>query len=506
MGVQLPEDCRVTSPEFVGDPERPRTWVEQAGDLLRELPGRRVFRAVAGGRRVIVKEFRPRRLRQFLRAYAETEASNALAVRTLGVEVVEPLAWARFGDGRQILILREEPGARSLHDIYLQAIPRGKARHRLAQAVGTLWAKLQNAGVRHGDPHAGNVLVRPDGSVLFADAWDLRPGSGYLTPKERAADLARFALFFLTHGSMVDLLVFWGAYGRTSQLPPHDLEELRRRVLDLVPDAFRRLSGSRARRTRRHGRPVSFGGFYGLAFGDLEDALLERIVALCEKPRRGPEVIKAGRTGWTFSLEDVVAKLFLPKKATRALRDLVLGTRAERALNAAEGLRHRGLRTPEILAVLRDAPVASRSILVMRRVVDAQPLEEVLRGLSPRQARHAAVRTGRTLRRMHDRGLRHRDLKQQNLLYSPDGTEITFLDVDGVSQSCGKLDWERRVRDLANLGGSLFDRSLVPTGLRLRTLDAYLGGGGAPPGFAPGEFARRVIESAQRIEERRRDR
>jgi len=502
--VQLPENCRVTSSDFSGDPERPRTWVEEPGDVLRELPGRRVFRAVAGGQRVVVKEFRPRRLRQILRAYAETEASHALAVRALGVEIVEPLAWARFGDGRQILILREEPGARSLHDLYLHQKPRGKARHKIAQHVGTLWAKLQNEGVRHDDPHAGNVLVRPDGSVLLADAWDLRPGSSYLTPNQRAADLARFALFFLKHGSTVDLLVFWGAYGRASQLPPHDLEQLRQRVAELVPNAFRRLSGSRARRTRRHGRPVRFGSFYGLAFGDMDDAGLERIVGLCEHPQRGADVVKAGRTGWTFLLDDVVAKLFLPKKATRALRDMVLGTRAERALNAAEALFHRGLRTPEVLAVLRDAPVASRSILVMRRVTDARPLEEVARGLTPCQARQAAVRTGRTLRRMHDWGLRHRDLKQSNLLFSPDGTEITFLDVDGVSQTCGKLDWERRVRDLANLGGSLFDHSLIPTGLRLRTLDAYLGGRAAP-GFAPGEFARRVIELTGRIEERRKD-
>ncbi|MHC4958342.1 MAG: lipopolysaccharide kinase InaA family protein [Planctomycetota bacterium] len=500
--MQLADRFQITSPRFLGDPQSPRTWVEDPGDILRELPGRRVFRAVSGGERVIVKEYRPRRLRHWLRGYAENEARKALAVRDRGVPVVEPLAWARFGDGRQVLILKEEQGARNLRDVFLNERPKGHARHAMAAAVGALWAQLQNAGIRHDDPHAGNVLVRPDGSLLFSDAWDLRPSSGYLAPRERAADLARFATWFLTHGSMVDLLVFWGEYGRASQLAPKDLEDLRQRVLDRVPSAFRRLSHSRARRARRHGRDVRFGPFFGVAFEGIADDQLERLAGYAARPQRGDHVLKGSRTGWTFSDGDTITKLFLPKKATRALRDLVIGTRADRALDAAEALTHRGLKTPAILAVLRDGWAASRSVLVMERVTDAFPIEEVVDGLDPRQAKLAAARLGRTLRKMHDWGLRHRDLKQQNLLVSRDGMEVTFLDVDGVRQGCGKLDWERRARDLANLGGSLFDHGRVPLGLRLRTLDAYLAGT-TPMGFAPGAFARLVIELTQRVEERR---
>ena len=118
-------------------------------------------------------------------------------------------------------------------------------------------------------------------------------------------------------------------------------------------------------------------------------------------------------------------------------------------------------------------------------------------GLTARQSHETATRIGRTLRRMHDWGLRHRDLKHDNILLTDDGSEIRFLDLDGIRQTPGQLDWQRRARDLGNLAGSILDRNRVPTGMRLRALDAYLAGD-VPPGFAPGEFVQRVTEHAAR--------
>ena len=212
-------------------------------------------------------------------------------------------------------------------------------------------------------------------------------------------------------------------------------------------------------------------------------------------------MLKRSRTAWTLDVDGYIVKVFLPKKATRGLRDLVMGNRAERALLAAEALHHRNLATPGIVATLR-ARNGTRSVLVMEKIADAYPLEDVLKGLPPKpRPRPSAVRVGKTLRRMHDWGLRHRDLKQQNLLLDPGRrTQVCFLDVDGVRQTERASTGSAAAKDLANLDGSLLDFTAVPTGLRLRALDAYLGG------RPPEGFVMKLIETARRQRERRANR
>jgi len=495
--------ARITAPDFRADPREPRSWIAAEREQLRSLPGRRVFRAEAGGLGVVVKEYAPARLWDRWRGRAAREAERALAAARRGVPVVEPVATARLDDGREWLFLREVEGARTLKDLVLAGEPKGRRRHDLARRTGELWAALHDAGIRHADPHAGNVLVRPDGAPLFADAGALRPGH-YLREAQRVEDLAAFALFFLTRASRADLLLFWSSYGRAASLTPEALERFRGLVERALPRAFRRLARRRARAELRRGLPFAAEGFAGRVLGEIRAGALGAVAAFAKTPRPGPSVLKASASGWTFRAgEGHVAKLFLPKRAHRPWFDLVRGSRAVRAHRAAHALRLRGLATPGVVAVLEAGRPPRASLLVLERVAGGRPLEEAAARAAPAEARALAALLGRRLRRMHDWGLRHRDLKKDNLLVAAAGGELVFLDLDGVSERRGGgVPWALRARDLGNLAASLADRRAVPTTLRLRALDAYLGRGGVP-GATHAAFTRRVAAEAAAFRERR---
>jgi len=496
-------NSRITAVDFGGDPNDPLNWIESEGETLRELPWRRVFRAGAGGQRAVVKEYRPKRLRDRLRSRAATEAGQALDAMARGVPIVEPMAYATLPDGREWLVLREVEGARTLQELILQDSITGAARHKLAQAVGELIAALHGAGFQHKDLHPGNVLVRPDGGVLLADPAGLRPRPGfYLREKERARSLAMFAPFFFTHSPQSDLLLFWGAYGRASELQPDHLESLRGATLDQIPGAFRDLSRRRARAERSRGQPVVIGDYRGFVSGEFPFPLLQRSIEASRDLSLADELLKKGNTSWTFRMNDLVVKTFRPKKVTRPLRDWFMGTRAERAQRAAHALKHRGFETPEVVAVLNSERLV-RSILITRFATGYVSIEECVRNLDAAGARDMARLFGRLLRRMHDWGLRHRDLKKDNFLVSPDGSRILFLDLDGVSETGnGGLDWERRARDLGNLGSSLLIERLVPRTLLFRALDAYLSTR-HPAELAPGAFTWKTIRATEAFRRRR---
>jgi len=80
-------------------------------------------------------------------------------------------------------------------------------------------------------------------------------------------------------------------------------------------------------------------------------------------------------------------------------------------------------------------------------------------------------RLGRLLRRFHESGLKHRDLKAANLLVNDSG--IHFIDLVGVSRH-SKVPFLRRVRDLARLNGSFHQSTQLSQTDKLRFLRAYL--------------------------------
>lgn len=87
-----------------------------------------------------------------------------------------------------------------------------------------------------------------------------------------------------------------------------------------------------------------------------------------------------------------------------------------------------------------------------------------------------SIRRAKLVSTMHERGIRHRDLKSSNILAQkipgqPEKLYLVDLDSTGIKKRSTKKD---AIKDLARLNASLLDTKTVSTPDRLRFLKYYL--------------------------------
>jgi serine/threonine protein kinase len=125
---------------------------------------------------------------------ATAEAQTMAYLRERSFPVVAPFC-AVVKKGlifrRLYLVTIFEEHAVSLLDYLKQAGSRQRLR-MAKQLAGALW-DLECSGVYHPDLHPGNVLVRPDGSLVFLDFDRARRGG--VTPEETVAMMRRLGRF-----------------------------------------------------------------------------------------------------------------------------------------------------------------------------------------------------------------------------------------------------------------------------------------------------------------------
>jgi len=209
---------------------------------------------------------------------------------------------------------------------------------------------------------------------------------------------------------------------------------------------------------------------------------------------------------------EIVAKRLLRGGVIGALlRDLYFDSlRPLREAQAAEDLAARGCATPQVVVAraTRSATGLWTLEVATARVPSEGDLLAVLRARGP--SRELAVATGRTLRRAHDAGLRHRDLQVKNLLVPADffapaasglRPALVILDLD----RCDVGEPLRETERIASL--ARFARSLAKHGLLARPGPAarhFARGYGALPGLSPARLLFRVGRSAERAVSRHR--
>jgi len=175
------------------------------------------------------------------------------------------------------------------------------------------------------------------------------------------------------------------------------------------------------------------------------------------------EALRAGRPGAGRGrpiVLDLAGQRLVGKRALHGgllggiLGDRYLGCRRlVHQLRLAEGLRHAGVPTPEVMLIGWRrilGPLCAQTILT-RAIPEAQNLYEAARDDAPwRRRRVILEKSADLVRAMHDAGFRHADLNVTNLVIGrgPDGFRVHVVDLDG-GRFLKRLG--RGVR-LANLG------------------------------------------------------
>jgi tRNA A-37 threonylcarbamoyl transferase component Bud32 len=481
-------------------------------------------------------------LRQLVRpSKARMEYHRAIAVAARGVPTVEPLAIgereAPFGAGDSFLVTRSLDDTQTLNSFLATTLapmegPRhARVRQRLAAALGRLVGRIHDAGIRHDDLHAANILTRLVGDESHLYLIDLNAVRLGRPLKWRASrdNLVLLARWFLPRVSRTDRLRFWRAYclqrghgWRRGRAGPrghlHRARELEECVLESVLTFWNRRD-ARCFASNRYFRRLRGPGIAGHAVADFDPQALVPFLADPDAAFRHPEVrfLKHSHSS-TVAEMDVVADGAVRKLIYKRFQvvswlspwvSLLRRAPALRSWMFGHGFRERCLPTARPLAVLHRVRrgLPRESYLLAEKVEDAVDLHRYLASLAElppdraqRCRRRAVDLVARTVRHLHRCRLSHRDLKANNLLIARDlerpvppfvpvagvlpevplpsllplpASAVWFIDLAGVTLHA-RLPRSRRIQNLARLNASFHtSRGLTRTD-KLRFLRTYL--------------------------------
>jgi tRNA A-37 threonylcarbamoyl transferase component Bud32 len=516
---------------FGADGLRLEEWLRDGqGCVVKHGPHRTVYRVALDGLSFHVKHYPIADVRGWLRqlvrpSKARAEFHRTLAVAERGVPTFTPLAVGERGHGlgpnESFFLSLTLEGAEPLSTFVEATLPglstvrQARLRQRLALALGSLVARMHEAGIMHNDLHAANLLLRlgeDDEPLLYLiDLSAVRLG-GPLDWRASRANLVMLNRWFVLRTGRADRLRFWRAYfagrGWTVRIgwtagvlgagPAAQPERLTRAALasDLEGRTWASNLGFWRNRDRRclgvnrYYRRVRGAAACGHAVTDLDAAALAALTADPDEPFRRPEVqlLKDSRSSTVAELDltvggarrRVIYKRFRVTAWSDPWANLLRRSPALRSWVYGHGLRERCLPTARPLAVLhrRRLGLPCEAYLLTEKIEGAADLHAFLAHLGslPAPAGRAALRqrieqVARLVRDLHRRQLSHRDLKAANVLLNDAGA--WFIDLVGV-ELFRRLPHARRLQNLTRLNASfVHSRALTRTD-RLRFLRIYL--------------------------------
>ncbi|HEY3965604.1 MAG TPA: lipopolysaccharide kinase InaA family protein [Planctomycetaceae bacterium] len=391
-------------------------------------------------------------------------------------------------------------------------------RQALATAVGELSARLHLAGVEHADFHAANILVRlePDGHPRL---WLIDLHRVYfrssLSDEQRFRNLAFLHQFFTGKSTRTDRLRFHRAYQRiwgqrsgcgaspkgATPLVPRDRDRteialLEQHLSDGAQRGWRR--ADRAwRRGHRHVKKLDGASDCCRGVAALNLAWFKQLRDDPERLFRDDVVVWHKQTAKHRIAEVKLSDDLVAPHGTAFFKSVerpglwqnwlarFRDSPVRKAWEYGHALLRRQIDTPRpILCIERGNSQPRRSYLLTEAVPGTTTATEFLArdwlGLSPetrgRWLRTHSRRLAFQVRRLHESGFDHRDLKFSNLLVSHDldDPRIWFLDLDGM-RAWRRIPEQRSIQNLARINVSAQVHALDSKSERVRFLKWYLG-------------------------------
>jgi tRNA A-37 threonylcarbamoyl transferase component Bud32 len=555
MNLHLPNDIRWhVDPELsvviaAGKDNLSTAIARGAAELIKNGRFRTVYRVHLPRIDIYVKHCRPADWRAWLReclrpAKALLEFRNLRAAAARRVPTVVALGWGtrhRFLPGDSILITRAIPDAEPLGRYLMDKLPQLPAlectrkRQVLAKSLGRFLADLHRAGVVHPDLHPDNLLLSWSNefpAVHLLDLHDVQTSE----PCGKYASLRNLAMlnrWFALRASRTDRLRFWRAYIQrrwecdSTKCPWEWCRDLER--LTLVSNL--RLWRSWADRCFGNNRRFAKLREHHIAGHVIKEITANQLQSLLADPdvpfRRACALLKNSRSS-TVTEVDVSCRVggaqrnppertsgvccappTLPKYIYKCFRNGSIWDSIANLIRRPPSLRswqngHAFLNcllpTPRPIAVWhrRWLGLLREGYLLTEKIADAEDLQGFLRRTQalPMLVRIGLLRQvldelGRQVRKLHERGWAHRDLKATNILIqlgrvdatgespqhrplSPEGKgRIWFIDLVGVWRPWWLSEF-RRQKDLSRLNVSFCSSEQLSLTDRLRFLRAYL--------------------------------
>jgi tRNA A-37 threonylcarbamoyl transferase component Bud32 len=505
--------------------------------VVKHGPHRTVYRVDLASVSFYLKHYRLPNARAWMRelvrpSKARMEHDRALAIASRGVPTITPVALGEapgWGPGESGLITLTLDGTTPLN-LFLETtlagfdrIRQGRLRMAIARSLAGLIARMHDAGIRHADLHAGNILIRlsPEDQprLYLIDLHAVHVGAP-LDWRVSRDNLVMLNRWFMMRCDRTDRLRFWQAYCRhratngivrvfhpVTPSPRHPVifsdwaRDLESRTRESNLDFWCRRD-ARCLKRNRYYRRIRIGSIAGFAVTDLDRDTLQTFRSDPDAAFERPDasILKDGRSATVaeFDLVEgdtarrVIIKRFRVTARSDPWKALLRRSSALRSWVNGQGMRERCLPTPRPLAVIhrRSAGLAQEGYLLTEKIPDAVGLATYAAHLdslddSERRVllRRRIEQLAQLLAVMHDRGVCHRDLKAANVLVSSSPNQVPSLKedfgpfclIDLAGATLGhKVDEARRMRDLTRLHASFHRSPGLTRADKLRFLRNYL--------------------------------